>query len=82
MTIDMKDMSGKILWEKGFEAGVIAAVTALENKVELLKTEHDQLYALMEKGLQEANADNLNGICYQFAFFQDAADYLKESFGI
>ena len=21
MTIDMKDMSGKILWEKGFEAG-------------------------------------------------------------
>jgi len=82
MLIDMKDMSGKILWTKGREAGVEAAVTALENKVKLLKTEHDQLYALAEQGLQEANPDDLNAICYQFEFFQDAADYLKESFSI
>ena len=82
MLVDMKDISDKILWTKGYEAGVEAAVTALENKVKLLKTEHDQLFALMEKGLQEANGDNLNVICYQFEFFQDAADYLKESFSI
>jgi len=82
MLVDMKDMSGKILWTKGYETGVEAAVTALENKVKLLKTEHDQLYALAEKGLQEANPDDLNAICYQFEFFQDAADYLKESFSI
>ena len=52
MLIDMKDMSGKILWTKGYEAGVEAAVTALENKVKLLKTEHDQLFALMRRGFK------------------------------
>ena len=82
MLVDMKNISDKILWTKGYETGVEAAVTALENKVKLLKTEHDQLFALMEKGLQEANPDNLNAIGYQEMFFQDAADYLKESFGI
>ena len=82
MIPDMKNISDKLYWTMGYEAGVEAAVTALENKVKLLKTEHDQLYALMEKGLQEANGDNLNAICYQFEFFQDAADYLKESFSI
>ena len=78
----MSELENKLYFTKGYEAGVEAAVTALENKVELLKTEHDQLFALMEKGLQEANPDNLNAIGYKFEFFQDAADYLKESFGI